>query len=178
MPTTYSAILLTGQPNIGKTTLLKQVMQSLTDYGGFYTQEVRENGIRTAFEITTTDGQIATLASRMMDDKHEPELKVGPYQVHLDAVDLVAVPAIQDALAKNRVVVIDEIGPMEIFSQSFCGAVMEVLDAPHVMLFGTIVERPYQFADDIKKRSDVKVITIDKSNRDSMYDTIMTYFEQ
>jgi nucleoside-triphosphatase len=43
----------------------------------------------------------------------------GRYRVNLDAIDTVGVPALLDALDQSQVVVVDEIGPMEILSPRF-----------------------------------------------------------
>jgi nucleoside-triphosphatase len=39
-------ILITGQPGIGKTTLIKKLAEELADLRtvGFYTEEIRQNG--------------------------------------------------------------------------------------------------------------------------------------
>ena len=52
-------VLLTGQPGVGKTTVIKQLSHSLETYqpDGFFTQEIRDaNGIRKGFELITLDG--------------------------------------------------------------------------------------------------------------------------
>ena len=49
-------VLSTGRLGIGKTTLIKKVidMTSLSK-GGFYTEEIREAGQRVGFSLTTLD---------------------------------------------------------------------------------------------------------------------------
>ena len=57
------ALLLTGRPGVGKTTVVRRVVERLSrPTGGFYTCELREGGRRTGFEIVTLDGQRATLS--------------------------------------------------------------------------------------------------------------------
>jgi nucleoside-triphosphatase len=52
-------ILITGQPGIGKTTLIKKLATELADLRpvGFYTEEIRENGVRRGFELVSLSGQ-------------------------------------------------------------------------------------------------------------------------
>jgi len=58
------AVLLTGPPRSGKTTVVRAVAARLGPRaGGFYTEEVRAAGQRTGFRIVTLDGHEALLAS-------------------------------------------------------------------------------------------------------------------
>jgi len=47
-------ILLIGLPKAGKTTLLKTILNKYSKKTGFFTNEIRENNIRTGFEIETS----------------------------------------------------------------------------------------------------------------------------
>jgi nucleoside-triphosphatase len=51
-------ILLTGSPGCGKTTLLKRLAKELEHFQpvGFYSQEIREEGVRKGFGLTSLDG--------------------------------------------------------------------------------------------------------------------------
>ena len=51
-------VLLTGRPGCGKTTLIKRVVNNLPRRaGGFYTEEIRDGGMRAGFKIVTLDGE-------------------------------------------------------------------------------------------------------------------------
>src|SRR6266496_2303557 len=58
-------ILVTGPPGIGKTTLVRRVVERLHGkrLTGFYTEELRGRGGRTGFRIVTLDGREARLAT-------------------------------------------------------------------------------------------------------------------
>lgn len=51
---------------VGKTTLVKTLCQKLADAKrptqGFYTEEVRENGVRFGFDVVTLSGERSPLA--------------------------------------------------------------------------------------------------------------------
>ena len=51
-------LLLTGSPGIGKTTVVKKVVASLSDctVSGFYTEEMRSGGARRGFELVGLSG--------------------------------------------------------------------------------------------------------------------------
>lgn len=162
-------ILLTGEPGCGKTTLIQRVLARLPwPAGGFYTEELRRAGVRQGFRMVTLDGQQAVLAH--LDYPGPP--RVGRYGVDVAALDAVGVASIRRALASAALVIIDEIGPMELFSPAFCAAVQEALDSPRAVL-GTIVRRSKPFADAIKARPDVTVITVTPANRDRLLEQVL-----
>lgn len=156
------AILLTGRPGCGKTTLIRRVIASLgVEAGGFYTREVRgPDGRRRGFEIVTLAGATATLSSVDVSGPH----RVGRYGVDLANVDRVAVPALRQARERGQLVVVDEIGKMELLSAAFRGEVLRALDEGRLVL-GTILLGSHPFADAVRARPDVRVIEVTETNR-------------
>ena len=157
-------VLLTGPPGIGKTTIVRRVLDlAPRTFAGFYTEEIREEGHRTGFEVVTTDGKRALLATKCGDLSGEPN--VGSYVVNTAAIDLIAVPAMMAAARSGRIVVVDEIGPMELLAQSFRSAIHRILSDGRISMVGTVVERPYNFADSVKKHSRSQIIHVTHENR-------------
>ncbi len=117
--------LLTGRPGTGKTSLIKQVVAQMKGKaGGFYTEEIRSQGVREGFRLVTLDGEQAILAHVNI---HSP-YRVSKYGVDVEALERVGVPALQRAAQQCDLVVIDEIGKMELFSPRFREAVSQVID--------------------------------------------------
>ncbi len=165
---TSFAILLTGPPGVGKTTAVKAVVTLLGGRaGGFYTRELRHRGSRTGFEIVTLDGRSAWLASRAPLPTFRSEAQFGTYRVNLTAVNSCAVPAMLRAVAAGKIVVIDEIGPMEMLSPLFCDTVQKILDGPAAVI-GTLVQRPTPFGNRVRGLERVKVITLTPENREQI----------
>jgi nucleoside-triphosphatase len=153
-----AAILLTGPPGCGKTTVIQLVLANVgSPAGGFYTQEIREEGARVGFKVVTLDGREGILAHRRI--RGGP--RVGKYGVDLAVMDGLAVGAIRGAIEGGELIVIDEIGPMELFSQAFQNVVVQTLDAGLPVL-GTVMRRSSPFADRIKVRPDVRLVEMQR----------------
>jgi nucleoside-triphosphatase len=157
-------ILLTGRPGCGMTTTIRRALANYPgDAGGFYTQEIREGGVRKGFEIITLEGKRGILAHVDILGQQ----RVGKYKLDLDTFEQLAIPAIQGAVERGALVVIDEIGPMEIRSKAFRQAVMHAMNSS-VQILGTIVQRSTPFTDGIKGIPGVEVIEITPGNRKPM----------
>jgi nucleoside-triphosphatase len=153
--------MLTGRPGCGKTTIIRRVLEKYSgDAGGFYTQEIRAGGVRKGFEIITLDGARGILAHV---DIHSTQ-RLGKYRLDLETLDQLAIPAIQEAVDRGALVVIDEIGPMEIRSKRFRQAVMQAIRSDAKVL-GTIVQRSTPYTDEIKGMPEVEVIEMTPDNR-------------
>ena len=150
-------ILLEGRPGSGKTTLVKKLIERLSDrkLGGFYTEEIRKSGSRAGFTIRTLDGREAVLAHVDFTNAD----RVGKYGVDVRAFENLAVPALKQAAAGADCIIIDEIGKMELFSEPFKMAVKAslFLDIP---VIATIMSHAHPFADEIRMRPDVKRIMV------------------
>ena len=163
-----SAYLLTGMPGTGKTTLIREAVRPLGDKaGGFYTEELRPQGIRQGFQIVTLDGQTAVLAHVNIHSPH----KVSKYGVDVEALDRVGVTALQDALRKCHLVVVDEIGKMEMFSAKFRAAVQEILESGKPVL-GTVMLKSDPWVDAVKQRPQVNLITLTRNNHSSVLEEV------
>ena len=115
-------ILITGPPRCGKSTLISKLIEyynNKKDYTiyGFLTPEIRERSNRIGFNIVDIySGKISQLA-RVGDFK--TKYKLGKYNVFIQEFD----KYIEDNLSLEEktidLIVIDEIGRMELFSKKF-----------------------------------------------------------
>ena len=167
-------LFLTGHPGVGKTTVLLRVADALKakeyDVRGMISHEVREQGIRVGFEITDFHtGQKGWLAH--IRQPSGPQ--VSKYRVNLDDLKNIGVNSILNAIKNADVIVIDEIGPMELFSQAFKDAIIQAVESTKPLL-GTIhfkAQNPIINA--IKARSDVEIFEVTDENRQSIHNLII-----
>ena len=167
-----SAYLVTGEPGIGKTTLIRQVVTTMRmRAGGFYTEDLRTEGTREGFRIVTLDGDMALLAAA----GHPGPVQVSKYGVAIDELERVGVAALRRALDRGYVMVADEIGRMQLFSRPFRQTVLEAVKAGHPLL-GTVMAGRNPYADRIKAHRNVQVITLTMENRQEVLDLLRSKF--
>jgi len=127
--------------------------------GGFYTEEIRSQGVREGFRLVTLDGQDAILAHVNI---HSP-YRVSKYGVDIDNLDRLGVSALHKAAQKCDLVVIDEIGKMELFSAGFREAILQIIDSGKRVL-GTVMLSPDPRADAVKWKPQVNLVTVTRAN--------------
>lgn len=152
--------LLTGQPGTGKTSLIKRAVAGMEGKaGGFYTEEIRSHGVRQGFRLITLGGQDTILSHIDIDSPY----RVSKYGVDIDGLDGVGVSALRRAVQQCDLVVIDEIGKMELFSANFRQTVSQIIVSGKMVL-GTIMLSPHPWADNIKRQPQVNLVTVTRDN--------------
>lgn len=166
-------LLLSGKPGTGKTSLIKEAIDRVKiEAGGFYTQEIRSAGVRQGFKIITLDGKEAILAHINISSPYQ----VSKYDVDINGLNEVGIPAIQQALKQNDLIVIDEIGKMELLSLQFQELVLQAIQSGKKIL-GTIMFTSHPFADEVKRHPDVRTLVVSGANRNEVLNEILTWLE-
>jgi nucleoside-triphosphatase len=167
-------ILLTGLPGVGKTTLIRRLSEELKNLhpAGFYTEEIREEGVRKGFELISLDGKKGLLS--------HVEIK-SPYRVGKYKVDVKGFEGFLDSIAffapETKLIIIDEIGKMECLSLEFKRLIKEILNSEK-MIIATIAFKGSGLIEEIKKRNDVRLFEITEKNRDSLLPEILSYLKK
>ena len=158
-------VLLEGRPGSGKTTVARRLVQQLRAAGvptaGFTTEEIREGGQRVGFAVESVSGQRGVLAH--VTRPGPP--RVGKYGVDLSAFERIALPAL--AAPPGAVIVIDELGKMELASDRFREAVEAIFDGGSAVV-ATVHAFRHPLTDALKARPDVEILRITSGNRDSL----------
>lgn len=157
--------MVTGSPGSGKTTLVVKLLERLAAAGfkveGFVTEEIREGSQRVGFEVRDLGGNAMVLAHTGYKGKH----RVGKYGVDLEAFERIALQALETAKKEADLLVVDEIGRMELASAHFRSALLELLDIP-VPLLATVHAGSDPFTASILAREDVFVYRLTRAERD------------
>ena len=168
-------ILIRGKPRSGKSTLIQKLEALLKQknkvIGGIITPEIREKS-RLGFGIIDIMTGEKGILSHI--NQHEGP-KVSKYGVNLEDLNSIGVKGIKNALAKNAdVIIIDEIGKMELISKEFQTIVWEALNQQKVL--GTIGQISHPFITKIYQRQDLKIIDLTIQNRETVLNDLKKLF--
>lgn len=167
-----SAYLITGEPGVGKTTLIRRVVSTMRSRAaGFYTEDLRAAGNREGFRIVTLDGETALLAA----SGHPGPVQISKYGVDIGELERIGVPALRRAIDRRHVMVADEIGKMQLYSKAFRTTVFEAVRTAHPVLATVMLGRNH-YADRIKVHKNVEVIELTESNRQEVLNLLRSRF--
>jgi len=167
----HTKTLITGKPGVGKTTIVQKIIKRMgsVNMAGFCTSEIRCTGSRLGFELQGLNGGRRTLAHMDIDSRH----RVGRYGVDKDGFEEFL--ATLDLLnADVELIVIDEIGKMELFSNRFRNLVCAALNADKQLL-ATIPLKGNKFIREIKQRIDIQLLEVTHANRDRLPEAIVEW---
>jgi nucleoside-triphosphatase len=170
---TKCVLLLTGSPGTGKTTVLRITVGLLKEnsvtVGGMISSEIREEGKRIGFEIQDlSSGKRGWLAH--INQQTGPF--VGKYRVNLQNLNDIGAEAILNAVATCDVIVIDEIGPMELYSEKFKAAVRKALASPKSVIAVIHWKARDKLINETKKMKEAEIFTVTKMNRQNLSRTL------
>jgi nucleoside-triphosphatase len=162
-------LLLTGAPGIGKTTIIIKTIEGLKEegvsVGGMISKEAREGNTRVGFEIIDLfNGKHGWLAH--INPKSGPQ--VGKYRVNLADLENIGAKAITQAIEKCSVIAIDEIGPMELYSQKFKGTVKQALESRKLVLAVVHAKAHDPLIAEARQKEDAELFVVTVANRDSL----------
>jgi len=170
-------ILLTGHPGVGKTTMLKGIIGRYPHLAmsGFYTEEIREKGIRLGFKAVAMDGSSAVFAHRNFQTG--PEHRVGQYGVNPEVLETLVLAHLSPQRKVAHLVIVDEIAKMELLSMPIREGLLQALDSDCPLL-GTISLKGTGFIKQVKQRDDVELFKITTENRNVLGEQVCRRLQQ
>ncbi len=155
---TIARIGLTGKPGVGKSTIIREVVRALkARAGGMLTADIRERGVRAGFSIE----DISTGKRGILAHIHQRgTTKVGRYTVNLADLDSIGADAILNAVAHADIIVIDEIGPMELRSKRFIEAVERAIASDKPMLVSVHFASHHKLVKRVKREFEIIEVTV------------------
>ncbi len=164
--------IITGRPGIGKSTVCRRVIELLRDrslkIGGVICPEVRSNRVRIGFKIidlmTGREGWLAHV-------NFNTGIRVGKYQVNLKDLNEIGVSAIKNAMKSADVIVIDEVGPMELKSSEFKKVVFEAFKSSKPVI-AVVHWRLSSWIASSTKELNPRIYRVNMANRDRLHEEI------
>jgi len=159
---------ITGMPSVGKTETLLKIISSLEEHGytveGMITEPIIKKKKRVGFYVTDWQTKDKEVFAHIDFDLKE---KVGKYGVNIEALDKVGIPAIEKAINDEdiNIIVIDEIGKMEMLSENFCEMVIEALDSDKPIMVTLHKKSRTPLLQDVRRRDDIRILEVTPVNR-------------
>jgi nucleoside-triphosphatase len=169
---------LTGQPGVGKPTAINRLCSHYSAEGvsiqGIITKEIRENGQRIGFKITDiATGKEGWLARK--DSSAGP--RIGSYHVVSEDLENIGVLGLERVLqAPADLIIVDEIGPMEMTSSSFRNAISKILRVERPTVVTVKLGTSYPEVEQI--RSDSIQLEITEDNREEIYRKLIGHIDR
>jgi nucleoside-triphosphatase len=87
--------------------------------------------------------------------------------VDLSVLEKIGVPAIEKAIADTDIdiIIIDEIGKMEMLSERFCEVVIEALDSDKPIMVTLHKKSRTPLLQDVRRRDDIRILEVTPVNR-------------
>ena len=157
---------ITGLPGSGKTETLLRIINLLEEegikVGGMITEPIVEKQRRSGFQI------VDWLTKESMVFAHEDmksRVRSGRYGVNLAALEDLGIRALNDARENADVVVIDEVGKMEVESEAFTKAVVDTLDQDKSIIMTLHKKSRNPLLQDIRRRDELRLLEVTPVNK-------------
>jgi len=163
--------LLTGRPRTGKSTLIKKLINTMGSeiFGGFYTEEITNSSDdRIGFRCVSVDGESVEIANV----ESPSEIRVGRYGIDIEKFEEFSIRVLQEAVTLKKIIVIDEIGFMQMLSPSFQRKVQELISGNCIVL-GTVPIDSHPEIDKIKYLKGVQIVRVNEYTRDSITELLV-----
>jgi nucleoside-triphosphatase len=97
---------------------------------------------------------------------------VGKYRVNLEDLENIGAQAINQAVKNCNVVAIDEVGPMELFSEKFKDVTRKALGSTKIVIAVVHGKAQDKLINDAKHMNESETYTVTAENRDQLSKTI------
>ncbi len=174
-PTAPVKIGITGLPGSGKTQTLLRIIQLLEHegikVGGVVTEPIVEKGRRTGFRIVdwlTKEEEV------FAHESVKSRVRSGRYGVNVHALEDLGTRALAEARADADVVVIDEVGKMEVDSDTFTQAIVETLDSSKSIVMTLHKKSRNPLLQDIRRRDELRLLEVTPVNKNLLAFKVVT----
>ncbi len=121
-------VIITGDIQQGKTTFTQKIVSDLVDekynIAGFLSLGIHKDGKRIGFDLV--DIETSEKIELCSDSKYETKIRLGHYSFNNDAFIFGNKILISEKIAKKQLIVIDEIGPLELGGRGWSSSIEEL----------------------------------------------------
>jgi len=159
---------ITGMPSVGKTQTIIKIIEFLEENGykveGMITEPIVEKKKHVGFYVVDWITEEKEVFAHINIDNKD---KVGKYGVDINALEKIGIPAIEKAInnPEINIIVIDEIGKMEMMSERFCEVVIEAMDSDKPILVTLHKKSRSPLLQDVRRRDDIRILEVTPVNR-------------
>ena len=160
-------IILCGRRQVGKTTMVNRLMREL---------RVPVYGYQTSTTVRDPDGTrhiymypAGKVDGYMSEENHVGDCNMKVRSVNRSVFEGLGVRLLKDA-KPDGVIVMDEIGFMEIGTDDFCGEILRALDGD-IPVLAAVKDTEFgsEFLDKIRKHQNARVYMLTEKNRDEVF---------
>jgi len=177
MKNRISNFFLTGRIQVGKSTVLNNVLNSPAfkklSIGGFRTKPIFENESICGYALENAAGTKQDFAYLQCKDSSDVE----KYWINQEIFNEFGASILEKAIQIADIILIDEVGIMEKAADKFIKKIISCLDSKQIVL-GVFQQRASWFSDMLKKRSDTVIFLITEMNREHIEKSIITEIQK
>jgi len=172
---------ITGMPSVGKTQTIIKIIEFLEENGykveGMITEPIIEKKKRVGFYVVDWQTREKEVFAHIDFDSKE---KVGKYGVDIGALEKIGIPAIEKAITDEsiNIIVIDEIGKMEMMSERFCEVVIDAMDSDKPIMVTLHKKSRSPLLQDVRRRDDIRILEVTPVNRNLLPYKIQKIMEE
>lgn len=161
-------LFLTGEPQCGKSTLIRRVLARHPDWkvGGFLTCSIVEDGYRRVHMVPAAQPDAPRTQHNLVGEGDWRQ--VG--KRYPEVFDTLGVQLLEEGAGAN-LLLMDELGTIESEALAFQHAVFRALDRDTSVL-GVLKHKSSPFLDALRQRCDLRVLEVDLHSRNGLADEV------
>jgi len=168
-------ILITGPPRCGKSTLIVKLIDYFSDLNytihGFLTPEVRKEGNRIGFDFEDINSKAKGKLARI--GNYNTKYKLGRYCIFIEEFEKLISNLEDIVFLKRELLVIDEIGKMELFSKKFQDLITKFFHSD-IKIIATIAQKmKHPLKDSLLKIPEVVIVNLTRQNHQEIFKKII-----
>ncbi|MCC6925711.1 nucleoside-triphosphatase [Novosphingobium sp.] len=171
-------ILLSGSPRSGKTTIINRLIDQLRSSNqhvySVVSREIMREGERAGFEIVINGDEGTTRPFALRKEGAQKDISgILNYDFETAVWDEIADDVRRESKG-GKIIILDEIGEMQISSSRFKDAISELLKDSASTVIATISVASNPFLQSVKEHYRTNIVQLSEANRDAVMDSLLS----